>query len=834
MKKLKLLAAACVMALAGCGGDDPAKVVYTPVEDKPPQPTGLIAFSPDGKLNADIRWTDYGVPHITANNLQSLGFGSGYAYAKDNACILADQIVKISSQRSKYFGPDKVLGSGDNGNIISDFGHKAMRVMDEAKKRYPSLSENTRALVEGYVAGFNKFISEAGPTDISPQCQGQPWLKPIEPEQLIAYMFSTSQLASGLRFLDTAFFANPGIGNEYLPRVPVGDSGEQQYDVNLTVGEPNLDLGDLGSNAWGIGKEDSENGKGILLANPHFPFTGHLRFWQSHLTIPGEMNVMGAGLQGMPGIVNIGFNDNLAWTHTVSKSRRFVTYQLSLVDGNPMQYTVDGEVKDITKQTHFVEVMIAPGQTIFMAKDYYYSHHGLMVETPPSIPLFPWSDKNAYTLRDAAEFNTDLIDHWLAMNLASNLDEFQQAFKDHNGIPWVNTMYADEQGNAFYIDKSNVLNLSETALQLMRTDPVLVGTRQMVGFDVLPGNTSIFEPNGLNSYEQAPKLLRDDFIQNSNDSYWATNPSEPMSGYSILYGDDLSPLSFRTRMSLKMLADSRGEDDLFNAAEVEQALFSNRAYLAELVVDDLVAQCEAHGNTPVVLSAELSVDLSEGCQVLKNWDKRFNLTSKGGHLLREFAYNFNSRTQLTVPFDVANPATTPASLATDGSALMSFAVAIANIKNQGIALDATLADIQFAEKTLAGGVASGVVYPWAGSQHHEGGFNIFSVAKSDDTLMPIHQYPRATSVLTGQELPSGLSDAGYHVNYGSSWMFVANFTENGPVARGLLSYSQSSNDMSAHLDDQTRHYSETTSLRPLLFSEDDIAANTKESISISN
>ena len=753
-------------------------------------------------------------------------------------------MLKVRSERAKHFGPDKVIGSGDSGNIISDFGHHALGVMTSAKKMYPSLSENTRAIIEGYVAGYNKYLNETGVDNLAPQCAGQSWVSEITPVDLTAYMFATSQYASGANstFMQLAFLANPGNATEYLPYVgsrAKGLSSSQGQDiidnlisVSSTFGSTDIDLGDLGSNGWGIGKDKTENGKGIVLANPHFPHTGHLKFYQSHITIPGVMDVMGGALQGFP-VQNIGFNQNLGWTHTVSKSRRFVAYQLSLDEDNMQKYIVDGESRDIDKKTFYVEVKAGGGQSVILSKDYYYSHHGLIIETPPSSGM-GWSASNAFTLRDAASENKDMIDHWLAMNLATNLDEFQQAFKDFDGIPWVNTMYADDQGNAFYIDKSRVLNLNETALGLMRTDPVLVGTRQAVGFDILPGNTSLFEPNGLNTYEQAPKLLNNDYVQNSNDPYWFTNPTSPLSGYSILYGDDFSQLSLRTRMSLKMISDSAGEDNKFNAQEVESALFSNRAYLAEAVVDSLVLQCQSQGDTPVTLSSGVTVDISGGCTVLADWDKRFDQTSRGAHLFREFAYKFNSASHFSVAFDPASPANTPSTLVNDGSALIALAVAIKNVESSGFALNATIADIQFTEKTMADGSASGTKFPWAGSKHQEGGFNIFSSATSDDTLFPIHQYTPVLDVETATPLRSGLTTDGYHLNYGSSWMFVVNFTDDGPSARGLLSYSQSSNVNSDHFDDQNRLYSDTTSLRRLLFTEAEVNANTVSEMNISS
>jgi acyl-homoserine-lactone acylase len=45
----------------------------------------------------------------------------------------------------------------------------------------------------------------------------------------------------------------------------------------------------LGSNAWAFGKEVTANGSGMLLGNPHFPWAGVNRFWQVHLTIPGQI-----------------------------------------------------------------------------------------------------------------------------------------------------------------------------------------------------------------------------------------------------------------------------------------------------------------------------------------------------------------------------------------------------------------------------------------------------------------------------------------------------------------------------------------------------------------
>ena len=352
----------------------------------------------------------------------------------------------------------------------------------------------------------------------------------------------------------------------------------------------------------------------------------------------------------------------------------------------------------------------------------------------------------------------------------------------------------------------------------------------------MPGNSSIFEPDGLNNYEQAPKLLRDDFVQNSNDSYWATNPAEPLSAYSILYGDDLVSLSLRTRMGLQLLSDSAGEDGKFSPSEVETALLSNRTYLGEAVLDDLLIQCKLQGNTPVSLDNGINVDISAGCSALASWDGKMNKDSQSGHLFREFAFKFSQITHFSSPFDVNLPASTPSKLVDDGSALKALAIAIKNVEASGFALDAMMGDIQFTEKTMADGNASGIKFPWAGSKHTEGGFNVYGSAKSNDTMYKIHQYTPIIDVETGKSLSSGLTSEGYHINYGSSWMFVVNFTDEGPVANGLLTFSQSSNssESSMHFDDQNRYYSENTMLRPILFNETDISNDIKEEMNINS
>lgn len=65
---------------------------------------GAAGLAAAGPYDADIRWTQYGVPHIKAKDYASLGYGYGYAVAKDRLCLLADRVITLRGERSRWFG----------------------------------------------------------------------------------------------------------------------------------------------------------------------------------------------------------------------------------------------------------------------------------------------------------------------------------------------------------------------------------------------------------------------------------------------------------------------------------------------------------------------------------------------------------------------------------------------------------------------------------------------------------------------------------------------------------------------------------------------------------
>ena len=825
------LAVGVAFALSACGDNDNDFSGVSPTTPPPPPPVTeppapIPAFDADGELTADITWTTYGVPHVTGDNLESMAYGVGYAFAKDNLCILADQIVKYNSERSKYFGPDMNPGSGDSENLINDFGFLTVGIRELAEENLPRMSANSRAMFQGYTAGYNKYLADTPVSEQDPQCAGQPWVTEIDSVDLLTYSLGVALLPGAANFLGPMFLAAPP-GESYLPVPAASTPAATSLKIEPKVELPEKNPQEMGSNGWGLGSDKTTNGMGMVLANPHFPHTGNLRFWQFQATVPEYMNVTGASLMGLPGAVNIGFNDDVAWTHTFSTAEHFVVYQLTVDDddASAMTHMVDGSKRTIYEKPLQIEVAVGPGQTIMLNKTAYYTNYGPMIELPGN---FDWTDTNAFAIKDANLPNLDIVDHWLAMNMATSMDEFKQAFKDYDGVIFNNTMAASKGGEVFYIDDSTVPYLTDTAINELTTNPLLIQTKQVAGFTVLPGFLSAFDFERPVPYEEAPKYEGTDSVQNSNDSFWLTNLDSPITGVSPLYGRTENQQSLRSRMGQVFIEDSAGSDGTFTPEEVEGLLMSNRSYLAENILPSLIQTCERQGDTPVSVDGA-SVDISAACDALADWDGTMNKESTGAHVFREFAFQFNRDPQWEVPFDVASPVTTPSGLLQNDTTLQQFARAVQVIDTAGVAPDAALGDVQFVERSLPDGSPSGERLPWGGANNIEGGFNVFNIVPGNNgTLLPRHTY---------QPLPGTIMSAeaqGYHINYGSSWMIVVNFTEDGPVGRGLLSYSQSRVYGSEHNLDQTRLYSEQPQLRDMYFTAEEIEANAIETMTLSS
>ena len=370
---------------------------------------------PAARYDATVRRTSFGIAHIVADDWGGLGFGEGYAFAHDHACDLADQVVRARGERAKFFGPGE-----NNRHLRSDTVVRALRVHERAEAELETESAEIRAWLEGYAAGYNRYLAEIGPKKLTGWCAGAEWVGAITAVDLAAYQ--------RLVIEGSSFFYD-AIASAAPPTTEAGDEGVGD-EATLASRPPvitDIEIG-LGSNGWAIGSDRSASGGGMLVANPHYPWRGSNRYWGKHLTIPGELDVYGAQLLGVPGVA-VGFNRDVGWTHTVSAGERLTFYLLELVPGDPTRYRYDAGERPMEARTVQVAVRQEDGTLAAVDWTIWLSHHGPVL----TMPGFEWSEDVALAVRDANADNNESRALWLAMGRATSMEAFQQAYADYGG-----------------------------------------------------------------------------------------------------------------------------------------------------------------------------------------------------------------------------------------------------------------------------------------------------------------------------------------------------------------------------------------------------------------
>ena len=364
----------------------------------------------------------------------------------------------------------------------------------------------------------------------------------------------------------------------------------------------------------------------------------------------------------------------------------------------------------------------------------------------------------------------------------------------------------------------------------------MIGGMAQRGVIVLPGSDPRFEwqadpgarDPGVVAFADMPQLERRDYVFNANDSFWMANSSALIEGdYSPLHGEQGSQRSLRTRNNDLTLAglspdDPNGDDDKFTLDEMAAALLSNRSMTAELLRPELVAAC---GSTSSAQGRNGRVDLSDACAVLAGWDDRFDLDSKGAVLFREWLGQYESADLrgkgrlFAVDYDREDPVNTPRGLADKGLALRHLAQAVEVLESAGHGVDATLRDLQYAPSKLPERIpVHGGHGAWEGIK------NMQQFSGNGTTLEPVE---------LGEPVEGSrfLRSEGYPIGHGSSFLMALEFTADGPNAQAFLTYSQSGDPQSEFFRDQTKLYAEKQ-WRPILFAEDEIAANVLETVNV--
>ncbi|NML07880.1 penicillin acylase family protein [Sphingomonas sp. G-3-2-10] len=719
--------------------------------------------------SATITRTEQGIPHIVAKDMAGLGYGSGYAAAQDNGCVIADTLLTVRAERSKFLGKDATVNVGfsEVTNLESDLYHSAISDLPGLRAAQAKTSADNRAIIEGFRIGYNRYLRDH-PEGFAAECRGSAWLRPMSGDDMLLMVNAAMTLISSAPLVkQIADAAPPGA------KTAANDTGFP--DAAKHIG--------LGSNGWAFGGDATANKRGMIVGNPHFPWSGPNRFRRLHLTIPGKFDVMGGGLVFMP-TVGIGFNKSIAWTHTVTTATHFSLFELQLDPADPTRYLIDGKPEAMTRR----EVTIAVKDGAPVTRTLYATRYG-PIAAMPSVG-FGWTATTAYTLRDANQANFRSGDAWLRIARARNVGEIRDAIGETLGIPWVNTIAADAQGNAMYADVTAVPNVSADKLKQCAAPSgktplargagitLLDGARAACDWDVDPSTPA----PGLMPVANQAVVIRRDYVQNSNDSYWLAHPNAPYAQLSPVLGPWGARQSLRTRSGIAELERARAAGPI-DPDKAKALAMANAVYAAEFL-SDILKICATRA------------ELAETCAALYAWDRTANADSKGAWLFFAFWQQAARIPNLfAVPFDAAHPATTPNTInpAAAPAILTALESATKQLRDRDVPLDAAWGSVQYVERK--------------------------------GERIPVHGGPGQIGILNA--MGSNPSAAGKPFvltpAHGTSYVQVVSFGDKGPVAESMLSYSQSTNPDSPWYDDGTRAYAAKKWIR-LPFTPAEIAA----------
>ena len=257
-----------------------------------------------------------------------IGYGFGYASAEDNICEILDRMMTVSGHAGALSRPRREERKHRE-RPLPPAPHPAGRGRDDCWPAPPDSpdtpSPEARALARGYVAGLQPLC----PRDR----RRRHHRSALQGRALGARDHRDRFLAPHVRRPD----------DRQRSFAPVATAAPPSAAASLTRRRHRLRaISARARNAYGLGSEVTKGGRGMLLGNPHYPWDGPNRFYRTHFTIPGKLNVVGVSYIGMP-LIRMGHTDRIAWSNTVSTARRYGYFELKLDPADPTAYIYEGK-----------------------------------------------------------------------------------------------------------------------------------------------------------------------------------------------------------------------------------------------------------------------------------------------------------------------------------------------------------------------------------------------------------------------------------------------------------------------------------------------------------
>ncbi len=719
---------------------------------------GASAATKAAGTDVEIRWTEFGVPHVKAHDYQSLGFGYGHAVAADRLCTIADHFITLRGERSRWHGADgrAVVGFLPSSNLNSDLFYRVQLSDQVVRMAASELQPKTRDLVHGYVRGINAYVAALSESERQAACGGNPIPVVTEDDVVRAEMAkSTTKKAFHVApYAESSASERKGGDEDDLSGPSAATRAALAAYMESSRG--------AGSNAWAYGGDVVEGGGAMVVANPHSPWGHHhwLAMHMVHLTIPGEIDVAGTAFSGIP-VPVIGFNRDVSWSLTSAHSW-FVLQAMDVDDsGNQLVYAMDGVDKPVEFKRVAIDSLEADGSVSTRTFEVPYTELGPIYR----LPALPTHGRPAgwYAVTAPGDANVRSLNQFLAAARATDIATLVEAIEGNRGRG-EHVIAGDRHGDVAFIEAGPVLDLDGRQLEDCRHPD---GTAM---FNILDGSRracALRDAGGmplLAPLSDYPSAVSRRIIHNTNNSYKYSVHGRTLPDRPFLFGDHMVPPSLiennvAPESNLRLLMSTRrmGEvsaDGVVTPEEALEVLFDNRNFAAEEWLDDILDVCGRRA---------VSAEARRGCAILAGWDRKNDSDSRGALLFHQFwGTHVGLIRSLLPPSNPADP----------------FArqrLVIPSDAEQPI-VDA----IEGTMNALAGLGFDGSE-PWG---------DVFRVATPDGPV-PLHGGPIQQGILNVME-PLSLTEKGFSgMNIGAGHLHLVRWDDGEVVADMLLPYGQS-------------------------------------------
>ncbi|WP_309673391.1 penicillin acylase family protein [Gemmatimonas sp.] len=582
-----------------------------------------------------IRRTEYGVPHISANDFRGIGIGLGYAQAEDYGVRVILSLIRSKGWMGRTFGRD---------SLSSDFS--AALEHARVEQTYHLLDADTRDMYDGFAEGVNRYIRANAKTLPT-------WAKPVfHGHDVAAGDIGTANVATAERLVVRWLQRSAGGAARPTAR----DTGNLDVDPAAIFGAD----ADVGSNAWALAPSRTKSGRAILLRNPHLAWTAG--YWEAHVTVPGKLDFYGDFRIGSAFSVIGGFNKDLGWATTNNAPDLDEVYELDLDPTNSERYRFDGTTISIRYESVTLPYRIGGTDDSLVSET-------RRVAFTPLGPVVHRTASKLYIVRAGPDGEYRAGSQFLAMMRARNLAEWKSALATRARAT-SNLTYADRAGNILTIWMGTVPHLPTPS----GGDSVPIPAR---------GSADVW--TRLIALDSLPQSLnpRGGYVHNENDAPHFANLNALLD--TARYPDNVErgELRLRSQHALQLI----GGMDRLSLEDVLVRKHSMRMLLADRVKPDLVAALKKSSPTPAVAQA---------LAVLEKWDNTVAPTSRGGLLFETWWRRYQSQARDSAyaeKWSWQNLTTTPRGIGQPARAVDAFSWAVDDMQRRYKAVDVAWGDV---------------------------------------------------------------------------------------------------------------------------------------------